>query len=292
LTVVERAGYVRHRLSKTTSRAVSDALGEPDDDASGSDGIIRQRWVCRALIRYELEVAMTGHDALTRSVLADQVKERLLEGILDGSYPPDSRIIETAVAKDLGTSQAPVREALRGLEALGIVEIIPFRGARVRRLDTSELLEAYVVRSAIEVLGARLAMARLTDDDVEALQRIGEDMRRAAEAGDGRELAVIDASLHEKLIELAGNSTLIRVWRSLEPISRTYITLVGPGSDPMWTAGLHDPILDAIAKRDTEAVVHAIESHFDEVRERLAGHIAEVAEQQSRGAGSTAPASS
>jgi DNA-binding GntR family transcriptional regulator len=240
----------------------------------------------------ELEVAMTGPDALTRSVLADQVKERLLEAILDGSYPPDSRIVETAVAKDLGTSQAPVREALRGLEALGIVEIIPFRGARVRRLDPAELLEAYVVRSAIEVLGARLAMARLTDDDVAALHRIGDDMRHAADAGDGRALAIVDASLHEKLIELAGNGTLLRVWRSLEPMSRTYITLVGPGSDPQWSAALHDPILDAIEKRDTEAVVRAIESHFDEVRERLAGHLAGVAEQQTRSAEPGATATS
>ena len=226
---------------------------------------------------------MSGPDALTRSVLADQVKERLLEAILDGSYPPDSRIVETAVAKELGTSQAPVREALRGLEALGIVEITPFRGARVRRLDTAELLEAYVVRSAIEVLGARLAMARLTDDDVAELLAIGEQMRRTADAGDGRALAIVDASLHEKLIQLSGNGTLLRVWRSLEPMSRTYITLVGPGSDPQWSASLHDPILDAIQARDTEAVVRAIESHFDEVRERLAGHLAEVADQQTRG---------
>ena len=70
---------------------------------------------------------------IPRSVLADQVKERLLEGILTGHYPPDSRIVETQVARELGTSQAPVREALRGLEALGVVEITPFRGARVRR---------------------------------------------------------------------------------------------------------------------------------------------------------------
>src|SRR3954449_7185194 len=112
---------------------------------------------------------MSGPDALTRSVLADQVKERLLEVVLDGSSPPDSRILERAVPKELGTSQSPVREALRGLEALGMVEITPFRGARVRRLDTEELLEAYVVRSTIEVLGARLAMARLTDEDVDAL---------------------------------------------------------------------------------------------------------------------------
>ena len=87
--------------------------------------------------------------------------------------------------------------------------------------------------------------------------------------------------------ELAGNGTLLRVWRSLEPMSRTYITMVGPGSDPQWSAALHDPILEAIENRDTEAVVRAIESHFDEVRERLAGNLAEVAEQQAQGA--TAP---
>jgi DNA-binding GntR family transcriptional regulator len=61
-------------------------------------------------------------------VLADQVRDRLLERILDGSYPPDSRIVETSVAKELGTSQAPVREALRGLAELGVVEKAPFQG--------------------------------------------------------------------------------------------------------------------------------------------------------------------
>ncbi len=217
---------------------------------------------------------MTGPDALTRSVLADQVKERLLEAILDGSYPPDSRIVETAVAKELGTSQAPVREALRGLEALGIVEITPFRGARVRRLAPEELLEAYVVRSAIEVLGARLAVAQFTDADVAALLAIGDRMQDAARAGDGRAVAVIDASLHEAIMERSGNATLLRVWRSLEPFSRTYITLAGPGSDPQWSADLHDPMLDAVRARDAEALVSAIERHFLEVRTWLADHLA------------------
>lgn len=232
---------------------------------------------------------MTSSDPLSRSVLADQVKEWLLEAILNGVYPPDSRIVETAVAKELGTSQAPVREALRGLEALGIVEIAPFRGARVRLIEPEELLEAYVVRSAIEVLGARLAMARLTDEDIAGLLAIGEEMGRAADAGDGRTLAVVDASLHERIMQLAGNRTLLRVWRSLEPMSRTYITLVGPGSDPKWSAGLHDPILAAIRARDADGVVAAIESHFAEIRERLAGQLAEVAERQESGGRASQP---
>ena len=221
----------------------------------------------------DVERAGPASDPLARSVLADRVKEWLLESILNGSYAPDSRIVETSVAKELGISQAPVREALRGLEALGIVEIAPFRGARVRRLEASELLEAYVVRSTIEVLGARLAMARLTDRDVAELLAIGEQMQRAAVDGDGRELAVVDASLHERIMQLAGNRTLLRVWRSLEPLSRTFITLAGPGSDPQWSAALHDPILEAIQARDTDAVVRAIEGHFDEVRDRLASQL-------------------
>lgn len=216
---------------------------------------------------------MPGPDALTRNILADQVKERLLESILDGSYPPDSRIVETAIAKELGTSQAPVREALRGLEALGIVEITPFRGARVRRLDPEELLGAYVVRSTLEVLGARLSVATMTEQDIEGIREIGRQLQQAAKSDDRRAVALIDASLHERIIELSGNPTLLRVWRSLEPLSRTYITLAGPGGDPQWSADLHDPIIEAIGNRDTDAVVRAIESHFDEVREWLATHL-------------------
>lgn len=225
-----------------------------------------------------------GPDALTRSVLADQVKERLLEAILDGSYPPDSRIVETAVAKELGTSQAPVREALRGLEALGIVEITPFRGARVRRLDSAELLEAYAVRSSLESLGARLAVPRMSDDDIAAILATGDRMYAAADAGDGRAVATIDASLHEQIMKLSGNGTLLRVWRSLEPFSRTYLTLAGPHSDPQWSAHLHDSMLAAVRAQDAEQLVAAIEHHFDEVRDSLGKRLAETAAEQAAAA--------
>src|SRR5665647_1489081 len=130
---------------------------------------------------------MARSDAVTRSVLADQVKERLLEGIMDGSYPPNSRIVETSVAKELGTSQAPVREALRGLEALGVVEITPFRGARVRQPDQQELEDAYVVRSTIEVLGAKLAVPRMTDEEILELVDLGRQMKAGADTGNGHE---------------------------------------------------------------------------------------------------------
>jgi DNA-binding GntR family transcriptional regulator len=207
--------------------------------------------------------------ALSRSVLADQVKDRILEGILNGQHPPDSRIIETQVARELGTSQAPVREALRGLEALGVVEITPFRGARVRRPSRREIIEGYAVRSTLEALGGRLAVPRLTDADLAELAGHLEAMRAAARNDDGHGLAEADARFHGRIIELADNGTLEKVWRSLEPFSRTWITLAVPGADPRWSADLHAPILAALERRDTEAVVEALQRHFDEVRDNM-----------------------
>ena len=212
---------------------------------------------------------MADDGAISRGVLADQVKDRLLQAILSGRFPPDSRIVETRVARELGTSQAPVREALRGLEALGVVEITPFRGARVRRPSADELLEAYVVRSELETLGARLAVPRLTEADLADLTEYGEAMQRAASTGDVHAVAVADAGMHGRLIAAAANATLTRVWRSLEPLSRTYLTLIVPGADAQWTADLHVPILEALRARDADAVVRALEQHFAEVAARL-----------------------
>ncbi len=220
---------------------------------------------------------MAVTEALARSVLADQVKERILDGILSGHYPPDSRIVETKVARELGTSQAPVREALRGLAALGVVEIAPFRGARVRRPSRREILEAYAVRSALESLAARLAVPRMTDDDLRQLAGYLEAMQAAARDGDDHRLAEADASFHERIVELADNTTLEKVWRFLEPFSRTYLTLVAPGADPKWSAGLHAPILAALKRRDSDEVVAALRRHFDEVSDNMAGRWPEEA---------------
>jgi DNA-binding GntR family transcriptional regulator len=212
---------------------------------------------------------MTDDRAISRSVLADQVKDRLLQDILSGRYPSHSRIVETRVARELGTSQAPVREALRGLEALGVVEILPFRGARVRRPTKNELLEAYVVRAELEALGARLGVPRMTDADMAEIEVLHDAMQLAADGGDRHEVALADATFHARLIQLAGNATLERVWRSLEPYSRTYITLVAPGADTHWTAGLHPSIVAALRTRDPEAVVAALLRHFEEASAHL-----------------------
>jgi DNA-binding GntR family transcriptional regulator len=212
---------------------------------------------------------MTDEASITRNVLADQVRDYLLRGVFSGQFPPDSRIVETRVAKDMGTSQAPVREALRALEALGVVDILPFKGARVRRPSSEELMEAYQVRSTLETLGARLGVPRMTDDDLAEITELHDALQAAAVQSDRHLLAERDAAFHARMLELAGNAMLVRVWRSLEPVSRTYITLVAPNADPAWTVGLHPPILAALRKRDPAAVEAALVRHFDDASRHM-----------------------
>ena len=205
---------------------------------------------------------MAGDVALSRMILSDQVKDHLLQAILDGRYPPGGRIVETRVARELGTSQAPVREALRDLEALGLVETAPFRGARVRHPTADELREAFVVRSHLESLAVRLAVPLLTGAEAERLAAYLGEMRRAARADDAFAEAVADALFHGTIVEISGNATLQRVWRMLEPFSRTYITLAAPKADRYRIADFHQPVLDAFRSRDAEAAVAALERHY------------------------------
>jgi len=211
------------------------------------------------------------HDAaISRSVLSDQVKDHLLQAILAGRYPPGARIVETRVARELGTSQAPVREALRDLEALGVVETTAFRGARVRRPTSAELLEGFTVRAELESLGARLAIPRLTDEDLCVLAGYLEGMRRAANDGDVYAEATADAAFHGQIVALSGNATLQRVWKTLEPFSRTYITMVVPGVDRRRIAELHAPVLAALQMRDASVADTVIHDHFADTAEMLA----------------------
>jgi DNA-binding GntR family transcriptional regulator len=213
--------------------------------------------------------------AITRSVLSDQVKGRLLQAILDGRYAPGARIVETRVAKEFGTSQAPVREALRDLEALGVVEVTAFRGARVRHPSVEELLEAFEVRAVLETQAARLALRAISQDDLDQLDAFVEQMRRAAEAGDPFAEATADAAFHGYVMHLSGNATLERVWRTLEPFLRTYITIASAGVDRRAIAERHAPLVEALRLGDPAAIQAAVEFHFDQAAQSLSSVWAE-----------------
>jgi DNA-binding GntR family transcriptional regulator len=216
-------------------------------------------------------------DPVARNVLSAQVKDRILQWILEGELAPGSRIVETRVARELGTSQAPVREALRDLATLGVVEMQAYRGARVRRPTKRELVEAMEVRAELEGMAARLAAVRITDDCLTELRRLMDEMEVWAEAGDAHEHAIKNTEFHAAVVRASGNQTLERTWSMLEPFARTYVTASVPGIDLHWLGKRHLPIYEALAARDPEAAAEAMRRHANEA-EDLVEHMEDMPE--------------
>ena len=207
---------------------------------------------------------------VTRTVLREQVKELLLERIVSGEYRPGDRLVETRIAQELGTSQAPVREALRDLELLRFVESEPFRGARVRELSAEELAEIYPVRAAVEEVAAREAAVRL-DGNVQALAAELAAMRRAADEGDLHALVEHDVAFHRLIVEASGNGILADVWKSLRIETRTAITALRARIDGHEIAELHRPVLDALRDRDPDRAGQALRRHVEYLGQLVKG---------------------
>jgi DNA-binding GntR family transcriptional regulator len=208
--------------------------------------------------------------AVTRVVLREQVKELILERILNGTYEPGERLVETRIASELGTSQAPVREALRDLEILRFVESEPFRGSRVREISEEELIEIYPVRAAIEEVAAREAALRL-DGDVDALEAELDAMHRAADESDLHAQVEHDVAFHRLIVEASGNAILLETWLSLGIGPRTIVTALRTGLDGHEIAERHRPVLEALRARDPEAAGAALRRHVEQYGVLLKG---------------------
>ena len=187
---------------------------------------------------------------IARTVLREQVKEILLERILRGELEPGERLVETRLARELGTSQAPVREALRDLELLRLVESVPFRGARVRAVDDSELLLVFPVRAVLEELAASEA-ARKADRDLGALDSELQSMREAAAADDWRTQIAHDVAFHRTMVQMAGNEPLLQSWLILGVEVSTAFATYQTLWDQDELAEFHVPIVEAIRAGDS-----------------------------------------
>jgi len=149
------------------------------------------------------------------SPLAQVVAGEIRERILAGRFPPGERLAEEPLSEELGVSRMPVREALRLLSAEGIVVLAPRRGASVASYTAEQMQELVEVRATLEGLNARLAARRHDPEQVAKLEKIVSDGTRINER---TELAVIQANnnrFHEALEEIAANSVLSSMVRSL-----------------------------------------------------------------------------
>lgn len=207
-------------------------------------------------------MADPGH-ALSRTVLREQLRERILQRILDGEFAPGERIVEYRLMKEYGVSQAPVREALRDLEAMRFVQSEPHRGVRVRKISHKEIGEMYPVRAALEEVAGRAAAPQVTDDLLARLEEQLDLMRDAVAREDVPAQLRHDARFHELIVEASGNALLLEVWRSLHAEVRTLVTYVLVHSSQLNVVEAHRPIVDALRERDPELAGKEMRSHIE-----------------------------
>jgi DNA-binding GntR family transcriptional regulator len=192
--------------------------------------------------------------------LRHDVRDGIVRSILDGSFGPGDRLIEMNIAKEYGTSQGPVREALRELEMLGFVRSEPHRGTYVRDPWQRGMHELYDVRAALEEFAARLATPHLRDD-VSALQAEVDGMADAAARNDVQGVVEHSEGFHRLIVEAAGNRLLATMWDSLSITDHTALTMVALELDMATVAESHQPIVDAIAAGDVELACRVSREH-------------------------------
>lgn len=200
--------------------------------------------------------------SLERTVMREQIKELIIRRILDGSYKPGERIVELQLVHELKVSQAPVREALRDLQAMRLIDTEPYKGARVRAITRAELAESYPVRAMLEELAGQLAAPRA---DGELLGRLGaelQSMRAAARRHDQHALLTADARFHELIVQAAGNSVLLDTWSGLRIEAFTLVSMVTSNLDLVAIADAHLPILDALRGGDPRLAGKAMREHI------------------------------
>jgi DNA-binding GntR family transcriptional regulator len=213
--------------------------------------------------------------------LAATVSQRLRGLILDGQLTPGTTLRLVPLAASLGVSVQPVREALRRLEAEGLVVLIPRRGARVAELSVEDAEETYTLRVALESLCAGRAARRLADADLVELGRLFERMEAAERAADLPSFIDADHAFHAYLYSVSGSTRLIRMIAELQERSRRYLPSLYEAwqtvEDPL---DAHRPLLAAIRDRDPVRVEALTREHMTQAGERLLAAISRKAEER------------
>lgn len=203
---------------------------------------------------------MQSANPLSRISLSQQIRDQLLDRIMHGKLRPGARLVELKIAAEFATSQAPVREALRELEAMGVIETLPNKGARVRTISNEELRQLYDVRAQLESYGTQLA----TEKGAQLKSRLKDavkSMKRAAREEDSTAFASHNSHFHRIIIESSGNNILLELWENLNVQTRTMTNVTRSRRNLMELADSHLPIIEAIASGKAELAHELAREH-------------------------------
>ncbi len=207
--------------------------------------------------------------------LRQKVYEALESLIIYGGLSAGQHLVESDLAKRLGVSRIPVREALQLLHRDGYVDLRPRQGAFVHQPTVREAEEVFSVRTLLEVESTRLAATRVTDEYVQKLSDVLDAGTQALRVADERDLVKLNSEFHGQVTDMAGNQVLADILHRLDKRIRWYFApvVMARGANS-WKE--HAAIVDALAARDSERAAEAMRTHTEATRSAF--HLARESE--------------
>ena len=204
--------------------------------------------------------------------LSQQIANSLKEEILSGKFPPGVRIRQEDIAEQFGASRSPVREALRILEAEGLINLVAHTGAWISHLSLAECEEMYQLRERVEPLLLRLSIAHISEETISQLQELASEMEAT---NDVEKFLKLDREFH--LLSYSGAETVLvgemvnRLWNTTQHYRRAYSQMMATSSfKPAHYE--HHLLLSALKKRDADDAERILYGHIRRTRLELAQH--------------------
>lgn len=212
--------------------------------------------------------AKLGVAPLRRRRLVDDATQALREAILRGRFPAGARLRETDLARQLGISRTPIREALGRLEQEGLIEVLPRAGVRVTLLNLDEAVELYDLREVIDGLAARLAARRADEAPLGRLRKTLGRMAQGLERQDPNQWFGAHVAFHDEILRASGNARLQRLLSVVRLSIRHFHPLLLKTERRLEDADReHRGIFEAIAAHDAESAERLARAHIANAKE-------------------------
>ena len=213
--------------------------------------------------------------------LRDVVFETLRDAIIRQVLKPGERLMEIQLADEMGVSRTPVREAIRKLELEGLVVMVPRKGAYVAGVSMKDIHEVYEVRSALEMLAVTLAAERITDEELDALERqvLRESEEESKKDGSLDNIIYIDSSFHDIIYQAAHNQRLVQFGNILQEQLQRFraASLARPGRSKT-ALEEHKKIVEALSERNGELAARLAREHIENAENAMIASMEENGE--------------
>lgn len=215
------------------------------------------------------------HLSTARDSYVDRAYDQLRRMAIGYHLKPGQRLNEGELARQLGVSRTPLREALNRLVTEGFLRFMPGKGFFCRELDPKEIYELYQLRKALEVGAIKLSVQHAAMPDIEAIERFLLETGPDAGGRTTAELVSLDETFHERLMQLSGNSEMLQVLRNVNArIQFVRWVDMDRVSRPV-TQAEHRQIIERLKARDEFGCIAALEKHIDRRQDQITAAIKE-----------------